>query len=41
MTAVFKADKSSIQFDNVNIWRYRKDGDEFTKFGGGKKKLKS
>lgn len=23
------------------VWRYRKDGDEFTKFGGGKKKLKS
>ena len=23
------------------IWRYRKEGDEFTKFGGGKKKLKS
>ncbi|MBQ8749572.1 MAG: tRNA lysidine(34) synthetase TilS [Clostridia bacterium] len=23
------------------VWRYRRDGDEFTKFGGGKKKLKS
>lgn len=23
------------------VWRYRKDGDEFRRFGGGKKKLKS
>ena len=23
------------------VWRYRKDGDEFKRFGGGKKKLKS
>ena len=25
----------------ICVWRYRNEGDEFTKFGGGKKKLKS
>lgn len=32
-------DKDKLPKDAV--WRFRKEGDEFTKFGGGKKKLKS
>lgn len=38
--------EGSLKFDADKLpkgvmWRFRKDGDEFEKFGGGKKKLKS
>lgn len=42
----FKTEKGQLIFDYRKlpkdvVWRYREDGDVFTKFGGGSKKLKS
>ena len=42
----FKAKEGQLIFDYRKlpkdaVWRYREDGDVFTKFGGGSKKLKS
>ncbi len=42
--ASFEENALFIDYDKLPqdaAWRFRKEGDEFTKFGGGKKKLKS